>query len=356
MGLGLLDWLRTRTLPEEARLSDAGYACETARRFVHGLLANGTTTALVFGSHFAEAQEALFAEAERSRLRVTSGLVVSDRNLLDALHVSPERAHADSLGLIERWHGRGRLRCAVMPRFSVSCTEGMLEACGSLLDGRPDLLFSTHVNESREEVEKVAELFPWSRDYLETYERFGLIADRSVLAHDVHPSGVELARLAAARASVAHCPSSNGFLGSGIFPMRRHHEAGVRFALGTDVGAGTGLSVLKEGLMAYHGQMVRPDGLACGPAHLLHLATAAGAAALGLEDEIGDLRPGRSADLVLIRPPRGSTLETVLRHSPSAEATLGALFTLAREESVARVWVGGEVVYSRAPPGDELRH
>jgi guanine deaminase len=138
--------------------------------------------------------------------------------------------------------------------------------------------------------------------------------------------------------------------------MRRHHEAGVRFALGTDVGAGTGLSVLKEGLMAYHGQMVRPDGLACGPAHLLHLATAAGAAALGLEDEIGDLRPGRSADLVLIRPPRGSTLETVLRHSPSAEATLGALFTLAREESVARVWVAGEVVYPVGPDGTNIGH
>jgi guanine deaminase len=347
MGLRLLDWLRTRTLPEEARLADVPYAQETARRFVRGLLANGTTTALVFGSHFAEAQEALFAEAERGRLRITSGLVVSDRNLLDDLHVSPEQAHADSLALIERWHGRGRLRYAVTPRFSVSCTEGMLEACGSLLDSGHGLLFTSHVNENVSEIEKVAELFPWSRDYLETYERFGLVMDRSVLAHDVHPSGDELGRLAGARASVAHCPSSNAFLGSGIFPMQRHHEVGVRFALGTDVGAGTGLSLFKEGLMAYHVQMVRPEGRLCGPAHLLHLATAAGAAALGLQDEIGDLRPGKSADLVLIRPPRDSTLETVLAHSPSAEATLGALFTLAREESVAEVRIAGEVVHSR---------
>jgi guanine deaminase len=356
MGLRLLDWLHTRTLPEEARLADIAYAQETARRFVHGLLANGTTTALVFGSHFAGAQEALFAEAERSRLRITSGLVVSDRNLRDELHVSPERAHAESLALIKRWHGRGRLRYAVMPRFSISCTEAMLETCGSLLGDRPGLLFTSHLNESRSEFEKLAELFPWSRDYLDTYERFGLVTDRSVLAHDVHPSGDELVRLAAARASVAHCPSSNGFLGSGIFPMRRHREAGVRFALGTDVGAGTGLSVLKEGLMAYQVQMLLPNGLTCGPAHLLHLATAAGASALGLGDEIGDLRPGKSADLVLIRPPHGSTLEAVLARSPSAEATLGAVFTLAREESVAEVRVAGEVVYSRAPDGTNLGH
>jgi guanine deaminase len=349
MGLRLLEWLRTRTLPEEARLGDAEVARDTARRFVRALLANGTTTALVFGSHFPHAQEALFSEAELAGLRMTSGLVVSDRNLLPELHVSPEQAHESSRALIERWHGRGRLRYAVTPRFSVSCTEGMLEACGSVLDGAPELLFTSHINENVSEIEAVAELFPWSHDYLGTYERFGLVRRCSVLAHDVHPSGDELGRLAAAGASVAHCPSSNAFLGSGIFPMQRHREVGVRFALGTDVGAGTGLSLLKEGLMAYHVQMVRPEGRLIGPGHLLYLATRAGAEALGIEDEVGDLSPGKSADLVLIRPPADSTLEAVVSQSPSPEATLGALFTLAREDSVAEVRIAGDIVFARRP-------
>jgi guanine deaminase len=347
MGLELLDWLEARTLPEEARLADPALARDVARRFVQALLANGTTTALVFGSHFPDAQEALFAEAERAGLRMASGLVVSDRNLLPELHVTPADAHDAGYTLMRRWHGRARLRYAVTPRFSISCTEGMLEACGSLLAAAPNLLCTSHVNENDSEIAAVSRLFPWSRDYLETYERFGLVGRGAVLAHDVHPSAGELDRLASARASVAHCPSSNAFLGSGIFPMRRHRDAGVRFALGTDVGAGTGASLLKEGLMAYQLQMVQPGGCQIGPAHLLHLATAAGADALGVGGEVGDLRPGKSADLVLLRPPSGSTLETVLAHSPSAEATLGALFTLAREDCVAEVRIGGDVVFVR---------
>jgi guanine deaminase len=166
-----------------------------------------------------------------------------------------------------------------------------------------------------------------------------------VLAHDVHVTAAELERLAAARASVAHCPSSNAFLGSGLFPMRRHVEQGVRLALGTDVGAGTGLSQLKEGLLAYQLQMLAPDGWRLTLAQLLWLATGAGAAALGLGEELGDLSPGKSADFVLMRAPAGSTLEARLRPSDSAEDALGALFALAREESVAELRVAGEPVF-----------
>ncbi|HEX2104832.1 MAG TPA: guanine deaminase [Solirubrobacteraceae bacterium] len=352
MGMTLLEWLATRTLPEEARLADTAYAEDVARLFVRGLVRNGTTTALVFGSHFAAAQEALFAEAERSGLRIASGLVVSDQNLMAVLHTSPDDAYAQSRGLIERWHGRGRLRYAVTPRFSLSCTDAMLESCGALVaDGPADLLFTSHINENPAEIQAVAELFPWSRDYLHTYERFGLVGRGSVVAHDVHVSDDELRRLSAADASVAHCPSSNAFLASGIFPMARHCAHGVRFGLGTDVGAGTGLSLFKEALMAYHVQMVREGGQLIGPAHLLHLATRAGADALGLGDEIGDLCPGRSADFVLVRAPEDSTLAAVLRSSPSADATLGALFTLAREDAVAEVRVAGErIVYGDAAP------
>jgi guanine deaminase len=344
MGLSLLDWLERYALPEEARMADPEHARRVAREFVAGLAANGTTTALVFGSHFSAAQEALFEEAERSGLRIASGLVVSDRNLRPELHVDPDGAYEAGRELADRWHGRGRLRYAVTPRFSLSCTEGMLEACGAL-HGEVGALVTSHMNENLEEVEAVRGLFGTFDDYLHTYEHFGLVGESTVLAHNDHPTEAELARLGAARASVAHCPESNAFLGSGLFPLRGHLDHGVRVALGTDIGAGTGLSMLKEALMAYQLQMLRADAPLIGPAHLLYLSTRAGALALGM-DQVGDLSPGRAADFVLIRPPAGSTLEAVLRHSDSAERTLGALFALAREESVAEVRVAGEPVTS----------
>jgi guanine deaminase len=343
MGLGLLEWLEQRALPEEARMADPGYARTVARGFLDGMVANGTTTALVFGAHFPDAQEALFEEAEQRGLRIASGLVVSDRNLLPQLHVDPQSAYEAGAALARRWHGRGRLRYAVTPRFSLSCTEGMLESCGALR-AEVDALVTSHINESVAEIEAVAGLFGWSGDYLETYERFGLVTSATVLAHNDHPREAELGRLAAAGASVAHCPESNAFLGSGLFPFRRHLDHGVRVALGTDVGAGTGFSLFKEGLMAYELQMLREDGVRLGPSELLHLATRAGALALGMGEEIGDLSPGKAADFVLLRPPEGSTLAAVLRHSDSPEQSLGAIFALAREESVVEVRVAGEPV------------
>jgi guanine deaminase len=349
LGLGLLDWLRSVALPEEARMADVPYAAAVASEFVRGLAANGTTTALVFGSHFAGAQEALFSAASAAGLRVASGLVVSDRGLLPELEVSAEVAFESSRELLARWHGRGLIRYAVSPRFSVSCSDEVLSACGELAREAPGVLVTSHLNETLGEIELVASEFPWARDYLETYERFGLVSSASVFAHDVHARDSELDRLAAAGAAVAHCPSSNAFLGSGLFPLRRHLDAGVRVALGTDVGAGTGLSMLKEGLTAYQVQMLAGSGgVPLGPARLLWLATAAGAEALGLADEVGDLSVGKSADYVLVRPPVGSTLSVVLESANSIEQKLGALFTLAREESIAEVRVAGRVVWPSA--------
>lgn len=353
MGLQLLEWLHTRTLPEEARLADDALARDTARAFLARLAANGTTSALVFGSHFASAQEIFFAEAQRSGLRICSGLVVSDRGLLDELHCTPEEAYEASAALISRWHGRGRLRYAVTPRFSLSCTDAMLESCQAALGAAERLFLTSHLNENPVEVQRVAESFPWSRDYLDTYERFGLVGERSVFAHNIHASDDELSRLAGTRACIAHCPSSNAFLGSGLFAMRRHREHGVRFALGTDVGAGTSFSLFSEGHFAYLAQMLRPDGQRVGPAELLYLSTAAGARALELAGEVGDLAPGRSADVVTLRPAEGSTLEAVLARTDAPEARLGAIFTLARETSVHEVRVAGEIVHAApvAAPG-----
>ena len=348
MGMRLLEWLQARTLPEEGRFADASYARTQARTFLARLAANGTTSALVFGAHFAGAMDPFFEEAEASGLRIAAGLVVSDRNLGNGLHTTPERARRESLALAERWHGRGRLRYAVTPRFSLSCSDALLAACGEVLAGRPELLFTSHLNETRAEIRTVAELFPAATDYLASYERHGLVGRRSVFAHNVHPSDGELQRLAAAGASVCHCPSSNMFIGSGLFPLRRHLERGVRVCLGSDVGGGTGFSLLKEGLMAYQGQMLLgDDGHPLTPARVLYLATAAGGEALDLA-QVGDLSPGMQADLVLLRPPAGSTLEAVLAHAPSAEAALAATITLAREECVSEVWVGGARAFARS--------
>jgi guanine deaminase len=347
MGLELLQWLRTRTLPEEAKLADPDFARPLARDFVRGLAANGTTSALVFGSHFPEAQDAFFEAAAESGLRIASGLVVSDRELLPSLHVTPEEAHDAALALARRWHGKGAIRYAVTPRFSVSCSDEMLAACGTVAAQLDGALVTSHVNENHEEIGVVREQFPDTGDYLETYERHGLAGGSTVLAHSVHTTDAELARMAGAGTCVAHCPSSNGFLGSGIFPMRRHLDHGVRFGLGTDVGAGTGLSILKDGLAAYVGQMVAPEPIRLTPAHLLWLATRAGADVLGLGEIAGDLAPGRSADMVLLRPPEGSSLEGMLTRCESAEDCLGVLITVAREESVAATWAAGRQVHAR---------
>jgi guanine deaminase len=341
MGMTLLTWLKTRTLPEEANMVNDTYARVAAHNFVHSLLANGTTTALVFGAHFASAQAILFDEALRQGVRMTSGLVLSDRNLRPELETTPEQAHAQSQQLIDTYHRRDRLRYAVSPRFSLSCSDAILEVTHSLLTTQPDVWLQTHINENVDEIALVAELFPSARDYLDTYERHDLLTPRSVFAHNIHVSDSELSRLAASGAKVAHCPSSNMFIGSGIFDMNRHVSAGIPFSLGSDVAGGTGFSLFKEALMSYQGQMLRHEGYPLTAAHLLYLVTRAGANLLGYDD-IGDLSVGKQADFMLVRPQPRSSLANVLAHSPSAEASLSAIVTLAREDCIAATYIAGE--------------
>ncbi len=347
LGRTLLDWLEHVALPEEARMADAAYARSTANAFVHALLSHGTTTAMVFGAHFGPATACLFEAAAGAGLRMASGLVLSDRGLRAELLQSPRDAHLIATDLIGRFHRRGRLLYAVTPRFAFSASEAMLEVCQSLVAEHEGLRVQTHINEQPDEIAEVRRLFPWAKDYLEVYERYGLSGPRSVMAHNVHPSDAELERMASARTAVAHCPCSNAALGSGIFPLRRHVAAGVPCALGTDIGGGTGFGILKESLQAYLMQRVSAEGVALTPAHLLYLATRAGAEAMGLSAETGDLRPGRSADLVYIKPPSNYPLAAVLDRATRSEDVLAAIVTLAGAESVAEVRVQGDVVYRR---------
>ncbi len=345
MGLQLLEWLETRTLPFEESLEDAALARDLAKDFLRLLAANGTTTALVFGAHFEAAMHAFFEEALESRLRITSGMVLSDRELRPKLHQEPHAALAAGQRLLERWHGVGRLRYAVMPRFALSCSDAMLDVCRQLLALREGVLFHTHINENLGEIAAVRRLSNVS-NYLKAYEKHDLVRRESIFAHSVHPSTSELERMARAGSSIAHCASSNAFIGSGLFPFKAHLEAGVRVALGSDVGGGTGFSLLKEGLEAYQTQMLRAE-MRLEPAQLLYLATRGGAAALLLEDQIGCFKPGFQADFVVLRPPQDSTLEAALRRSPNLEAALAALFTLAREETVSQTWVAGQCIHRK---------
>jgi len=343
LGMPLLDWLERCALPEESKLADQAYAQEVAGEFLDGLLASGTTSALVFGSHFATAMDELFAAAEQRGLNITSGLVLSDRILRPDLLQSPKDALADSTDLIGRWHDRGRLRYAVTPRFSLSASNEMLDVCAQLLEA--GVWFTSHVNENVAEVAAVAGLFPGARHYLDTYGQHGLVTRRSVFAHNVHPSDAELALLAEHGASVSHCPTSNCALGSGLFPLRRHVEHGVSIALGSDVGAGAGLFLPKEALQAYFiQQLLGQDGINLTPVHLLYLATRAGARALGLDDRVGDFAVGKDFDAVWLRPAEASTLAINLRHASGATDALARVFSLATPADVAEVWIRGRQV------------
>lgn len=342
LGMPLLDWLERCALPEEARLADVAYARAVADELMTCLVGAGTTTALVFGAHYASAMDAVFAAAEHTGLRITSGLVVSDRILRGDLLTTPSRALADGRVLVDRWHGRGKLRYAVTPRFSLSASEAMLDSCAELLGAADGIYVTSHINENGAEVDQVAGHFPARSHYLDTYHHHGLVGDRTVLAHNVHPTGHELEVMAEVGSWVAHCPTSNAALGSGLFPFRRHDAYGVGVALGSDVGAGTGFSLIKEGLQAYFAQqLLGPDGLPLTPAHLLYLATRAGALALGLGDQIGDFEVGRRFDAVWLKPVPDSTLDIVLRHAPDPSEALAKVFALATPADVAGVWVDG---------------
>ena len=343
LGMPLLEWLDRCALPEEARLADVGYAREVAGEFVGSLVDSGTTTALVFGSHFAPAVDVLFEKATERGLRITCGLVVGDRMLRPELHTTAQRAYDEGRELARRWHQNGRTRYAVTPRFSLSCTDELLDACTAVHDDTPDCWFTSHINENLAEIAKVRELFGCG--YLDSYDKHGLVGPNSVFAHNVHPTDAELKLLAVTGASVAHCPTSNAALGSGLFPLDRHLSAGVRVALGCDVGAGTGFCLFKEALQAYFVQRLRgPKGVPLTSAHLLHLATSAGADTLGLRDQVGDLEAGKRFDAIWLDPPPDTPLAVGLRHADGPADALAKTFALATPHDLRSVWVDGEQV------------
>ena len=353
-GTQLLEWLERYTFPAETRFADAAHARRTAAFFLDTLLANGTTTALVFATVHPASVDAFFAEAEARHLRMVSGKVLMDRHAPEALLDTPDTARDDSRRLIRRWHGKGRLGYAVTPRFAPTSTPEQLAVAGALLDEHPGVHLHTHLAENAEECDWVSDLFPDAGDYLGVYERFGLVGRRSVFAHAIHLPHDAWRRLARAGANVAHCPTSNLFIGSGLYDLRAADAARVRTGLGTDVGGGDSFSILRTLNEAYKVQQLQRHTLS--PERMLYLATLGGARALDLDAHVGSFEPGKEADFVVLddaATPLLARRSRVARERGANDVTadgwrerLFALMMLGDERAVAETYVLGEPVAS----------
>ena len=344
-GEQLLDWLNTYVFPCEKQFEDAEHSAQVADIFLKELLRNGTTTALVFGSRHKESVEALFSAAEKLNLRLIAGKVMMDRNAPDYLVDTAESSYVDSKALIERWHGKGRLHYAVTPRFAPTSTPEQLSLAGQLLTEYPDLYMQTHISENLKEVEWVKALFPERKNYLDVYDHFNLLGERSVFAHGVHLCDEECERLAETGSAIAFCPTSNFFLGSGLFnlPMAEKHKVNV--GLGTDVGAGTSFSLLHTLNEAY--KVMQLQGARLSPFKSLYLATLGGARALRLEDKIGNLQPGSEADFVVLDFNATPLLSYRMSQATSIEEQLFVLMTLGDDRTVSETYSAGALVHRR---------
>lgn len=342
-GLQLLDWLDQHIFPAEAAFADVAHAADTAGFFLDELLRNGTTSALVFPTVHPASVDAIFQAAEARGMRIISGKVLMDlgpANLRDR----PAQCRKDSEALIGQWHGRGRLGYAVTPRFALSCSDKQLEVAGDLLAAHPGVLLHTHLAENHAEIAAVARRFPESTDYLAVYERFGLAGPRSVFAHCVHLDAYALRRMAKSGAGAALCPTSNLFLGSGLFDLDAFDAAGVRIGLGTDIGAGTSFSLLATMGEAYKVCQLR--GAPLDPFRAFHLATAGGAALLGIDDKVGALRPGMEADFLVLDPAATPLLARRTAGCTLAER-LFALEILGDDRVIAATYIAGRLAHSR---------
>jgi guanine deaminase len=342
-GAQLLDWLRKYTFVEEQRFGDPAHAAAVARFFLDELLRQGTTTAVVYCTVHPESAEAFFAEAARRDMRMIAGKVMMDRNAPAALTDTPERGYRESKALLDRWHGQGRLGYVVTPRFAITSTEAQLEMAGTLLREHPGAWLQTHLSENRAEIETVARLFPWAKDYTDVYDRYGLLGERSLFGHCIHLAERELRRLAESRSVAAFCPTSNLFIGSGLFDLARLKDPcrPVRVSLATDVGGGTSYSMLETAAEAY--KILQLQGLHWPALDAFYLMTLGNARALGLEERIGRLAPGQEADIVVLDP---AATPAMAHRMESVEGdlaeTLFVLMTMGDDRAVSRTYIAGE--------------
>jgi guanine deaminase len=348
-GAQLLEWLERHIFPAEAAFADPVHAASVAAFFLDELLRNGTTSALVFATVHEASVDALFEAAIARNMRIVSGKVLMDLGPPD-LRDSVADGRTANEALIARWRGRGRLGYAITPRFALTSSDAQLADAGALLAEHPDALLHTHLSENVGEIAAVAARFDDARDYLDVYDRFGLVGPRSVFAHSIHLGDRERRRMAQAGAGIAFCPTSNLFLGSGLFDLAQADAHGIRVGIGSDIGAGTSLSLLANLGEAY--KICQLRGLSLDPFRALYLATAGGARLLGLGDRIGALEPGQEADFVLLDP-AATTLLARRTAGASLHDRLFALQALGDDRAVAFTFVAGRLARRRDRMGGE---
>lgn len=353
-GEQLLEWLNKYTFPTERKFKDKTYAKEVAGFFLNELLKNGTTTAVVLATVFRESVDAFFEESSHRNLRMIAGKVMMDRNAPDYLRDTAKSSYFQSKELIEKWHHNERSLYAVTPRFSITSTPEQLQLAGKLVKEYSDIYVHSHLSENLAEVAFVKKLFPDSKNYLDTYDQFGLVGKRSIFAHCIHLEDQEFERLSETKAIIAFCPTSNLFLGSGLFKIEQAKSSDypVKVGLGTDIGGGTSFSMLQTMNEAYKIAQLRQQKLS--PFQAFFLATLGGAKALCLDDKIGNFDVGKEADFIVLNP--RSTPLMAFRNPEELPYTLeelsDRLFTLiimGDDRAIQATYIMGELGYEQPP-------
>ncbi|TNE72425.1 guanine deaminase [bacterium] len=348
-GEQLLEWLNSYTFPTEKHFASKSYADSIAAFFVDELLKNGTTTALVFGTVHSSSVEALFEQAESHHMRLIAGKVLMDRNAPDYLLDTPESAYEESKTLIERWHHKDRLSYAVTPRFAPTSTPEQLGKAAQLLQEYPDVFMHTHLSENKGEVEWVKSLFPNNKGYLDVYNHFGLTGSRSIFAHSIYLTEQEWDVMSSTESGIAFCPTSNLFLGSGLFDVQKATQKNVKVGLGTDVGGGTSFSMLQTMNEAYKVTQLR-KAFAVNPSEekplsalqAFYLATLGGAKVLNQEAFIGSLEAGKEADFIVLNPHSTDLMNLRMSKTKTIEEKLFVLMMLGDDRTVEQTYVLGD--------------
>lgn len=341
----LTEWLEKYAWPAEARYADPAYAAISTGFFCDQLLRHGTTTAMAFTTVHPACTDALFEAAFARRMRIVAGKVLMDRNCPESLRDTQTGGEAQSRTLIEKWHGRARLAYAVTPRFALTSTKEQMLQAGQLFNEIPGLYLQTHLAEQRAEVARAMSLYPGTRSYLDIYERFSQLGARSVFAHCIWLDDEDRHRMALHNASISFCPTSNLFLGSGLFDLGRARDFGLHVGLGSDIGAGTSFSMLQTLNEAY--KVLRLTGQTLTPEAGFYLATLGGARALHLDTHIGNFLPGREADFIVLDPHSTPLLEARMSCATTLAERLFALMMLGDDRCVTATYILGEPAFQR---------
>ena len=337
-GKRLIDWLNEYTFPEEMRFADPAYAAMIADRYLDLITANGTTTVCSYATIHPTSVDAIFGAAQSRGMRLYAGKTCMDRNAPEGLLDTAQSAYDDSKRLLEKWHGAGRLSYVITPRFSPTSTPEQLHALGNLWREYPDCLMQTHLSEQTDEIEWVRELFPQSRDYLDTYEAQGLLREGALYGHAIHLTDREKDRLAEAGASLVHCPTSNTFIGSGLFDMTLAHK--LRVGLATDTGGGSSFSMLRTMAAAYEVAQLRGNPLH--PAHLWWLATQGSARALHADHQIGNIAVGMEADLIVVDLASTPAIAQATSRAETLWQQLFPTIMMGDDRAITATWIGGK--------------